>query len=101
MTDQIDKAKDSIISREPTMIAWTSAAVAGAAGTYLFAHFGLNVDATKQFVEPAVTGVLLVVFGFLNRRAVVPVATFAKKVESEVERRLNAAPSIDGAEHSA
>lgn len=89
--DPVDTVEASIIAKEPVLASFLAAAVAGSAGIWAHTHFGTDQNTVTQWVEPIVTGSILTGLGIITRELVVPLATFSKKVEAEVNRRVNAA----------
>jgi hypothetical protein len=93
-TDPVEKAKAGLLAKEPTLISWAAGGAAGIVGSYLLLHYGVDANVTKQVVTPVVVGVGATVFGFLNRRVVVPVATYAETVEKDVQSKLSTGGGI-------
>lgn len=87
--DPVDEAEASLIAKEPVLASFLGAAAAGAAAIWAHTHYGTDQNTVTQFVEPIVTGAVLTGLGILTRELVIPVATFAKKVEAEVNKRVN------------
>lgn len=88
-TDPIDEVEASIIAKEPVLAAFLAAAVGGAAATWAHTHYGTDQNTVTQVVVPTVTGLVLTGLGIVTRELVVPLATFSKRVEAEVTKRVN------------
>lgn len=88
-TDPIDEAEASIVAKEPVLAAFLTAAATGAAANWAHLHYGTDVDTVQQWITPIVTGSVLTGLGIIVRELVVPLATSGKRMEAEVDKRVN------------
>jgi hypothetical protein len=100
MTNPFEKLKNRFIAAEPAIAVSAGGAVVGYVMTALTTHgviTGVQATHLSQAVVPPVVSGFVLVLGWLTRQVVSPAATFAARVQAEVQKRLEqmgaAAPS--------